>query len=95
VNLKSSEDTMRTLTLRIPEFGFIVATRAALAFGAGLLASTRIPERAALAFGAGLLASTRIPERRRRALGLALVSIGAAATVPAVMTIRRNVGPAR
>ena len=63
---------MKTLRLRIPEFAFIVATRAALAFGAGLLASARIPK------------------DRRRVIGLTLVAIGAATTVPAVMTIRRN-----
>jgi hypothetical protein len=35
---------MKQLTLKLPTFGFIVATRAALAFGAGLLLSARIPE---------------------------------------------------
>jgi hypothetical protein len=64
---------MKTLTLRIPEFGFIVGTRAALAFGAGLLASARIPD------------------RPRRILGVVLVAIGAAATVPAVMTVKRHI----
>jgi hypothetical protein len=34
---------MKTLTLKLPAFGFIVATRAALAFGAGLLLSGKIP----------------------------------------------------
>ena len=32
------------IQLRPPELGFIVATRAALAFGAGLLVAERIPE---------------------------------------------------
>jgi len=63
---------MKSLTLPLPQFAFIVATRAALAFGAGLLAAGRIPE------------------QRRRAIGLTLVAIGAATTVPAVMTIRKR-----
>jgi hypothetical protein len=67
---------MNKLTLRIPELGFIIVTRAALAFGAGLLASARIPD------------------RRRRMIGLALVVIGAATTVPAVMTIRGHLNEA-
>jgi hypothetical protein len=71
--LTPSEDSTKTLTLRFPEFGFIVGTRAALAFGAGLLMSAKIPE------------------RHRRKLGLALVTLGAASTVPAVMTIRKHV----
>jgi len=63
---------MKTVTLPVPLFGFIVATRAALAFGAGLLASERMPG------------------HRRRALGLALVALGAATTVPAVIQLRRR-----
>ena len=46
--------------------------------------------RAALGAGIGLLVSTRIPAERRRALGVMLVSIGAAATVPALMAIVRG-----
>jgi hypothetical protein len=34
---------MKKLSLQLPMFGFIVATRAALGFGAGLLLSNRIP----------------------------------------------------
>jgi hypothetical protein len=63
---------MKRLTLRLPAFGFIVATRAALAFGAGLLAANRIPA------------------ERRRAVGLALVALGAATTIPAVITVRSH-----
>lgn len=63
---------MKKITLQLPSFAFIVATRAALAFGAGLLASARIPE------------------GRRRAIGLALVAVGAASTVPALMTVKRH-----
>jgi uncharacterized PurR-regulated membrane protein YhhQ (DUF165 family) len=33
---------MRTVALSTPEFGFVVATRAALAFGIGLLISDRL-----------------------------------------------------
>jgi len=63
---------MKTVTLPLPLFGFIVATRAALAFGAGLLASEKIPG------------------YRRRQLGLALVALGAATTVPAVIELRKR-----
>ena len=48
---------MKTLTLKLPEFGFIVATRALLAFGAGLLLSGRIPERRRRAIGLTLVAA--------------------------------------
>ena len=47
---------MRELTLRVPMFGFIVGTRAAMAFGAGLLVSPRIPERRRKAIGTALVA---------------------------------------
>ena len=60
---------MRQLTLRLPVFGFVVATRAALAFGAGLLLAGKLPE------------------PRRRAIGMALVGIGVATTVPAVLSV--------
>ena len=63
---------MKQITLTMPEFGFVVATRAALAFGAGLLASAKIPE------------------SRRRKIGMALVTLGATSTIPAVRTIRRH-----
>jgi hypothetical protein len=45
-----------TLALRVPTFGFIVATRAALAFGAGLLVSERLPPARRRAVGLGLVA---------------------------------------
>ena len=63
---------MKRLTLELPMFGFIVATRAALAFGVGLLVSGRIPA------------------AKRRTIGIVLVTIGAAATVPAIATLRRQ-----
>jgi len=47
---------MRELTLRMPMFGFIVGTRAAMAFGIGLLVSQRIPERRRKAIGMALVA---------------------------------------
>ena len=58
---------MKTLTLQIPLFGFIVATRAALAFGAGLLVAERIPLHRRRRIGAalvGLGAATTIPAMR-------------------------------
>jgi hypothetical protein len=64
---------MKSVTLKIPAFGLIVATRAALAFGVGLLVSGKIPA------------------HRRRAIGVTLVTIGAASTIPAVMSIVSHV----
>ena len=61
---------MKSVLLSLPTFGFVVATRAALAFGVGLLVSGRIPA------------------ARRRTVGRALVALGAAATVPAVLALR-------
>jgi hypothetical protein len=61
---------MKSVLLSLPAFGFVVATRAALAFGVGLLVSGRIPA------------------ARRRTVGRALVALGAAATVPAVLALR-------
>jgi len=46
-----------------------------------------IGTRAALAFGVGLLVANRIPEARRRSIALALIGIGAATTVPLLMTV--------
>ena len=71
---------MKSVVLTIPSFAFIVATRAALGVGVGLLASTRVPE------------------NRRRRVGAALVAVGVATTVPAVMQIvrgRRRLAQAR
>jgi hypothetical protein len=47
---------MRELTLRMPTFSVIVGTRAAMAFGIGLLVSQRIPERRRKAIGTALVA---------------------------------------
>ena len=61
----------RALLLSIPEFGFIVATRAALAAGVGLLASSRLSD------------------EKRRSVGTTLGILGALATIPAVMMLRK------
>ena len=55
---------MKTLTLSIPQLWFIVATRAALAFGAGLLTSAKIPAHRSRAIGltlVGIGAATTVP----------------------------------
>jgi hypothetical protein len=68
---------MKTVLLSLPTFGFMVATRAALAFGVGLLVSGRIPPARRRAVGTALVAfgaATTLPavlalrEGRRRAL---------------------------
>jgi hypothetical protein len=64
---------MKQVLLNIPTVGFVVATRAALGVGIGLLLSSRIPE------------------SRRRSAALALIGLGAATTVPAVLALRRGV----
>ena len=67
---------MKDIVLRTPELGFIVATRAALALGAGLLLSSRLDFGKRRAIGGALVAVgavTTIPalmlvrrSRRRR-----------------------------
>jgi uncharacterized PurR-regulated membrane protein YhhQ (DUF165 family) len=47
---------MRTVALSTPEFGFVVATRAALAFGIGLLISDRIEKSRRRRIGKALIA---------------------------------------
>ena len=47
--------------------------------------------RVALGVGLGLLLASRIPEDRRRTVGLALVGIGAATTIPALLAVRHGV----
>jgi hypothetical protein len=54
----------KRLTLRLPTFGFIVATRATLAFGVGLLVSTKLPEQRRRAIGLACVAfgvATTVP----------------------------------
>ena len=52
----------------------------------GFIVSTR----AALGVGIGLLVSERLPGPRRRAIGATLIGIGAATTVPAIMSVLRS-----
>ena len=66
-----------TLELDIPDFGFIVGTRALLAAGVALLAGSRLSA------------------ERGGALGVALVTGGAATTIPAVRSVVRGVRRAR
>jgi len=47
--------------------------------------------RAVLGVGVGLLMSDRLPAGRRRAIGATLIAVGAATTVPAVMSVIRGV----
>jgi len=47
---------MKKVTLPLPELGFVVITRAALAFGVGLLVSARIPAQRRRALGTALVA---------------------------------------
>jgi hypothetical protein len=57
----------RSVTLALPTFGFILATRAALAFGVALLVSPRIPEARRRAIGIALATigvATTIPAVR-------------------------------
>ena len=58
---------MKNLALSLPTFGFIVGTRAALAFGVALLVSDRIPASRWRALGYALLAigaATTVPAAR-------------------------------
>jgi hypothetical protein len=55
---------MKSLTLNLPSFAFIVATRAALAAGAGLLLSSSLSPRQRRSIGAALVgvgAATTMP----------------------------------
>ena len=63
------------LLVNPPQLMFVVATRAALAFGAGLLLSRKIPE------------------SKRTKIGAGLVAIGAATTIPALISLRRSRQP--
>ena len=47
---------MKTVALSLPTFGFVLGTRAALAFGVGLLVSSRIPESRRRTIGMALVA---------------------------------------
>ncbi|HEY7059328.1 MAG TPA: hypothetical protein VH458_22495 [Vicinamibacterales bacterium] len=55
---------MKTFELTPPLFGFVVSTRAALGFGAGLLLASRIPQERRRKLGMALVAvgaATTIP----------------------------------
>lgn len=55
---------MKTILLDAPEFGFIVATRAVLAAGVGLLVAGRLPPERRRSIGAAMVAigaATTIP----------------------------------
>ena len=54
--LKKTGMKMEDIVLSTPKFGFIVATRAALAFGAGLLLSSRLDYKKRRAVGRTLVA---------------------------------------
>jgi hypothetical protein len=73
----AEEPVMKSLVLNPRGLAFIVATRAMLAAGVGLLVADLLP-----------------PQRRRR-IGAALVTAGAATTLPAVMTVMRGARRAR
>jgi hypothetical protein len=58
---------MKSVLLTLPTFGFIVATRAALGVGIGLLISERIPAQRRRPIGATLIAigaATTVPAAR-------------------------------
>jgi hypothetical protein len=58
---------MQSFNLKPPAFGFLVGTRAALAFGIGLLVASRIPEERRTRIGLALLglgAATTVPAIR-------------------------------
>jgi len=54
-----------------------------------------VSTRVALGIGVGLLISERIPLRRRRAIGSTLVGVGAATTIPILMSLRRSIRTSR
>jgi hypothetical protein len=64
---------MKTLVLGIPEFGFVIGTRAALAAGIGLLIGRRLTDERRRVLGAALVAvgvATTIPAAMSVARGL-------------------------
>jgi len=64
---------VKTMTLSLPTFAFVVGTRAALGAGIGLLLSTRLPVERRRAIGAALVAvgaATTIPAAFSVARGL-------------------------
>ncbi len=61
---------MNKIDLSIPEFAFVIATRAALGMGIGLLLSQNLAR------------------KQSRTVGVALVTLGALTTIPAILAIR-------
>lgn len=64
---------MHTITLPLRQFGFVIATRAALAAGIALLASTRLPAARRRAVGMlliGIGATATIPAARWASRGI-------------------------
>jgi hypothetical protein len=64
VRIVKSERFMNNLVLNLPTFGFVVATRAALGVGIGLLLSERLPAQRRRALGLILVAlgaATTVP----------------------------------
>ncbi|PYQ76850.1 MAG: hypothetical protein DMG01_16425 [Acidobacteria bacterium] len=57
----------------------------------GFIVSTR----AALGVGIGLIAAENLPANRRRLIGAALVTIGAATTVPAAISVIKSLRRSR
>jgi len=57
----------------------------------GFIVSTR----AALGVGIGLLAAENLPAHRRRTVGAALVTIGAATTIPAAISLIKGLRRSR
>jgi len=74
---------MRTITLALPRFGFIVATRAALGVGIGLLVASRLSAQQRRAAGFGLIAlgaATTIPAARWLSRAIRRESLSAVAS---------------
>ncbi|HKF41573.1 MAG TPA: hypothetical protein VKG01_00595 [Thermoanaerobaculia bacterium] len=62
---------MKRIDLPVRELGFVIATRAALGAGIGLLLSRKLGDKS-------------------KAVGIALVTLGALTTIPALIAIRRS-----
>ena len=74
---------MRTITLALPRFGFIVATRAALGVGIGLLVASRLSAQQRRTAGLGLIAlgaATTIPAARWLSRAIRRESLSAVAS---------------
>jgi hypothetical protein len=54
-----------------------------------------ISTRAALGAGIGLLVANRLSSEQRRAIGIALLTVGAATTIPAAFLLKRSLRRSR